>query len=170
VLGARLALLVIGGLPVPHLPTGVAGIGQDLRDRPQRPRLARPVPVAGPIVPGRWRHTKLVQGAGDPRRAAPGQPLREDPPHLRRGHRIWIKPVQPSPPPGMRPVRVRPGIDQTVPVRRPTTQLAALLPGLHPHRRHGAEPGPPRLMSEQHQQRLMRRVSRVDRSTDLGQP
>ncbi len=47
------------------------------------------------------------------------QALREDPPHHVRGLRVGLQPVRAPPSRGMGLVRVRPGVAQPVPVRRP---------------------------------------------------
>jgi hypothetical protein len=123
-------LVVVGAVPVPYLPAGVARVGQDLRDRPQRPCVAVAVLVAGRVVAGRAGYAALVEGAGDRGGAAPGQALREDPPDMRRGDRIGIEPVQPAAPPGMYGVGVWTGVDQPVPVGWSATQVPALVSGL----------------------------------------
>jgi hypothetical protein len=163
---------VVGALPVPDLPAGVPGVRQDLGDGAQRPGLAGTVPVPVRVVPGRARHTVLVEFPGDARRAAAGGPAGEDPPHGRRRLGIEIEPMQTASPAGMGGVRMRPRIDQTVPIRRPPAEMTALIAGLHPHRRDGPEPGPQnltlRLVPEQHHQRLLHRIREVDRPSRLG--
>ncbi|MEH1129133.1 hypothetical protein [Micromonospora sp. CPCC 206061] len=64
----------------------------------------------------------------------PAQPLREDPPYVRRGHRIHLQAVQPATPGGVRGVRVQAGVDEPVTVRRPPTKMPALILSLRPHR------------------------------------
>ncbi|WP_235876730.1 hypothetical protein [Saccharopolyspora terrae] len=72
----------------------------------------------------------------------------------------------------MRTVRMRPAIDEPKPVRRTPTQEPALLPRLHPHRRQHPMPSAhhltPGLRPEQHHQRLVGRIFRLNRSTHLG--
>jgi hypothetical protein len=70
----------------------------------------------------------------------PGQPLGEHPGDDRRGGRVRLKTMRPSPPRSVRLVRVRPRITEPVPVRRAAAQVTALLPGLGGHR--GADPDP----------------------------
>ena len=85
----------VGALPVPDLPAGVPGIGQDRGDRAQRPPCCAPVRVPARVGGGRARHPGLVQRAGDPRDAVPSQALREYPPHHVRGLRVWVEVVCP---------------------------------------------------------------------------
>src|SRR4051794_41168725 len=108
----RNAFVVVGAIPVPDLPAGVAGVGEDLRDRPQGPCIAVTVRVTGRVVAGRPRPPTLVEGAGDRGRPGPGQSLGEDPPHMRRGNRIGTETVQPPAPTGVRRVGVRAGVHQ----------------------------------------------------------
>ena len=132
----------VGPLPVPHLPAGVPGIGQDRSDCAQRPRGASAVRVAGRVGRGRARYPGVVQGAGDPGGAVPGQPLGEHPRDHRRRGRIRFQTVRPPPPRGVGLVRVRPGIGEPVPVWRAAAQVSALLPGLGGHRGPDPDPGP----------------------------
>jgi hypothetical protein len=79
VLSPGRGLVVVDALPLPHLPAGVARVGEDRGDRPQRPRGTGSVRVAGAVVGRRWLHAERVESAGDPGGALSGQPLREDP-------------------------------------------------------------------------------------------
>ena len=115
----------------PHLPTGVARIRQDHRHRTQIPRRSAAVPIPLRIRGRRTRHTTLVQLPRDARHTAPGQTLGEHPPHMPRRHRVRIQPLPPTPPHGVRPIRMRSRIHQPIPIRRPTTQKPALLDRLH---------------------------------------
>jgi hypothetical protein len=54
----------------------------------------------------RARDPTFVQIPCDASDAVPGQPLLEDPPHVRRRGRIGVKPVQPPSPLGVNPIRV----------------------------------------------------------------
>lgn len=152
-------------LPIPHRATGVPRVRQDHRDRPQPPRSTRTVRIPFWIRLRRRRHTLLGELPGDAGQAAAAQPLREHPPHLRRRLRIRIQALQPSTPPCVRPVRVWPGVDQPVPVRRPTAQVPALLPGLRPHRGQHPMPRPEhlplRLRTQHRNQRSMHRTRRA---------
>ena len=132
----------VGRLPVPHLPARVPRVGQDRGDGPQRPRRARAVRVAARVGRRRARHPGIVQGAGDPRGAVPGQPLREDPRDDRRRGRVGFEAVRAPTPGGVRLVRVRPRVAEPVPIRRAPAEIAALLPGLGGHRGPHPDPGP----------------------------
>lgn len=83
---------------------------------------------------GRTWHPVLVVLAGDTGDAAPGKTLLEHPPDLRRRHRIGVQSTQPPNPRSVCPVRVRSGVDQPMPIRRPTTQVTALVDHLCLHR------------------------------------
>ena len=109
---------------------------------PQRPRRPGAVRVALRVGGRRARDPGVVQRPGDPGDAVPGQPLGEHPPHHRRGLRVRLQPVRPPAPRGVRLVRVRPGVGQPVPVRRPAAEVAALLAGLGGHRGPDPDPGP----------------------------
>ena len=102
---------------------------------------------------GRARDTGVVQRPGDPGSAVPGQPLREHPPHHRSCHRVRLEAVRPPAPRGVRLVRVRPRIREPVPVRRPATQVPALLQGLRGHRGTDPDPGPGNLPLRRQAQR-----------------
>ena len=139
---SRVGQVEVGALPVPHLPTGVAGVRQYRGDGAQRPRCARAVRVPARVCCGRARHPGIVQRPGDPRGAVPGQPLREHPRDDRRGRRVGFEAVRAPAPRGVRLVRVRPRITEPVPVRRTPAQVPALLPGLGGHRGPDPDPGP----------------------------
>ena len=96
----------------------------------------------GRVGCGRTRHLGVVEGAGDPRRAVPGQPLGEHPLHDVCCFRVWLKPVRAPPPRGVRLVRVRSRVTGPVPVRRPPAQVPALLSGLGGHCGADPDPGP----------------------------
>ncbi len=64
--------VVIGALPVPHLPPGIARVRQDRRHRPQRPGRAGAVRVPLRVSGRRARDPGVVQRPGDPRGAVPG--------------------------------------------------------------------------------------------------
>jgi len=104
----------------------------------------------------------------------PGEPVGKDSLDMRRRGRIRVEAVQAPAPAGMRGVRVRPPIDQPVPVRRSATQVAALLPYLDLHRRQGSEPRSQHLtlglMTEQHRQRGVRWIGQIHRPAELGEP
>ncbi len=123
----RVDQVEIGALPVPHLTARVPGGGQDRRHRPQRPRRTRAVRVPPGVGGGRARDTGVVQGAGDPGGAVPGQPPGERPPDDRRGVRVGFEAVRVPSPCGVRLVRVRSRISEPVPVRRAAAQVPALL-------------------------------------------
>jgi hypothetical protein len=138
----RVGQVEIGALPVPHLPAGVAGVRQDRGDGAQCPRRARAVRVPSRVRRGRARHPGIVQRAGDPGGTLPGQPLGEHPPNDRRRGRVGFEAVRAPAPRRVRLVRVRPGVGEPVPVRRPSAQVPALLPGLRGHRGADPDPGP----------------------------
>jgi hypothetical protein len=164
----------VGALPVPHLPSGVPGIGQDRRDRPQRPPRAGAVRVASRVGGGRARDRGVVQGARDPGGAVPGQPLREHPPHHRRCGRVRLQAVCPPAPRRVRLVRMRPGISQPVSVWRSAAQVPTLLPGLGGHRSPHPDPGPGDLPLRRQPERqhglLVILGVPVHRAADLGHP
>ena len=93
----RVDQVEVGALPVPHLPARVPRVRQDRRHRPVRPDCTGPVRVPYRVSSRRARDPGVVQGAGDPGHAVPGQPLREHPPDDRRGHRVRFQPVRPPP-------------------------------------------------------------------------
>lgn len=165
---------MVAAVPVPHLPPGVAGVGQDRRDRPQRPCLAAAVRIAPPVQRRRARHTPVIELAGDPRLATTREPLGEHPPHLRCRRGVGREPMRPPSPARMRPVRVRTRIHQPIAIRWSATEVAALRPHLGTHRGQRPMPGtqylPPRHRPQQQHQRSMRRIRGVDRSTGFGQP
>ena len=130
----RVDQVKVGALPVPHLPARVPRVAQDRRHRAQRPPRTRPVRVPRRVRGGRARDPGVVQRPGDPRRAVPGQPLREHPPDHRRRDRVRFQPVRPTAPGRVRLVRMRSRVAQPVPVRRAAAQVPALLPGLRGHR------------------------------------
>jgi hypothetical protein len=104
----------------------------------------------------------------------PGQPLREHPPHHRRRRRVGLEPVRPAAPRGVGLVRMRPGIGQPVPVRRPTAQVPSLLAGLGGHRGADPDPGPGdlplgRQPERQHGLLVVLGVP-VDPAADFGHP
>jgi hypothetical protein len=107
----------------------------------------------------------------DPGRAVPGKTLGEHPPHMPSSDRVRFQLLQPAPPPRMRSVRMRPGIDQTVAVGRTTTQEAALLHHLNPHRCQHTKPRPQHLpfglRTQQHRECSVSRIRTVDRSVGL---
>jgi hypothetical protein len=78
------------------------------------------------------------------------------------------------PPAGVCGVGVWSGVDETVSVGWSAAEVSALVAGLDPHRGHRPEPGPqhfaPRLVTEQHEQRLMCRIGPVDWAAELWQP
>jgi hypothetical protein len=84
--------VVVGALPVPHLPTGVARIGEYRSDRSKRPPITSPMPVPTRIHDGRTRHTLVVERAGNGRDAVSGQPLAKDPSNRWGGGRIGFEP------------------------------------------------------------------------------
>jgi hypothetical protein len=97
---------VVGVLPVPGLPAGVAGVGEDRGDRVKGPGFAAAVAVA--VDPGRAGDSPLVERSGDPGNRLAGKPLDEDPPDMRSGSGVGFETVQTSPPAGVRPVGMRP--------------------------------------------------------------
>ena len=70
-------------LPVPHLPAGVAGVGQDRPDGTLRPGQPAPVRVTSPVMRGRARDAVCGQPLGDGEDPGPGQEFGED----QRDHR-----------------------------------------------------------------------------------
>ena len=86
--------------------------------------------------------SRIVERPGDPRHAVPRQPLREHPPDDRCRFGVGFQPVRPAAPRGVGFVRVRPGVGEPVPVRRPAAEVAALLAGLGGHRGADPDPGP----------------------------
>lgn len=107
-------LTVIGELPVPYLPAGVAGVGQDRGHRPQCPHRVVAVGVAVLVVHAGRGDTALVEQSGDPRRAHPVQPAGEHPPHRARGCRVDVQAVLAASPCRMHHLRVRAGVDQAM--------------------------------------------------------
>lgn len=79
-------------LPVPHLASGVSRVGQDRRDRAQRPCLAAAMRVALPVVSGRAGDMAFVEVPGDAGDTLPSQPLREDPADVRRRRGVRFEP------------------------------------------------------------------------------
>jgi hypothetical protein len=156
------------------LPAGVARVAQDRGDRLQRPRLTAAVSVAVSVGTGGAGNAAVVEVAGDAGEAASGQPLREHPPHMRRGLRVRFEAVQTPTPAGVEGVRVWAGVDEAVAVRWAAAQMSALVAGLGPHRGDDAEPCAEDLAfgldSQQHHQRHMGRVVDVDRAVEFGQP
>jgi hypothetical protein len=67
------------------------------------------------------------------RDTATGRSLRKHPLHVRTCHRVRVQPLQTPTPTRVRPIRMRTGINQPVPVLRPSTQVTPLLTGLRPH-------------------------------------
>jgi hypothetical protein len=108
----------VGALPVPYLPPRIARVGQDRRDRPQRPRCPGAVRVPFRVGGGRARDPGIVQGAGDPGYAVPGQPLGEYPLDDRCRGRVRSEAVRPPAPCGVGFVRMRSRIGEPVPVWR----------------------------------------------------
>jgi len=131
-----------GGLPVPHLPPGVARIGQDRPHCGERPRLAGPVRVTLWIGRQRTGDSYVVQRPADPSNAVPGQPLSEDPLHDRRGIRVRLEPTSPPTSRGMCPVRVWARVHQPVPIWRTPPLIPALLADLRGHRCTHPDPSP----------------------------
>jgi hypothetical protein len=90
----------------------------------------------------------------------------KDPPNMAGSRRVWLEPLQPSAPPRVCGVGVRPRVDQAVAVGWAATQVAALLHGLGPHRRQHPKPGPQHLpfglSTQQHHQCLMSRIGTVN--------
>ena len=116
----------------------------------------------------------VVQGAGDPGGAVPGQPLREDPRDDRRRVGIGLQLVRAPSPRGVRLVGVRPRIAESVPVRRAPAQVPALLQRLGRHRGPHPDPGPgdlPLGRQAQREHRLLVVVGvPVDPPADLRHP
>jgi hypothetical protein len=92
--------VVVGALTVPHLPTRIARIREDRRDRSQRPPITRPMLVAVRIHDGRTRHTLIVESASNSSDTLSAQPPTKNPSHRRCRRRIRFEPAQPPPPPG----------------------------------------------------------------------
>ena len=163
----------MGGLPVPHLPAGIARIAQDHRYRAQRPRAATAMPVPARIHVRRTRDPALGELAGDARHAPALPTPREHPPHVRCRRRIRVETLQSPPPLRVRPIRVRPAVHQPVSVRRPPAQVSALLAHLGLHSGHDPVTRPqhlaPRLRTENCQQRPVFGRLRVDRAAGLRQ-
>jgi hypothetical protein len=62
----RVDQVVLGGLPVPDLAAGVAGVGQDGPDCGQRPSLSAAVGIALRVSGGWAGDARVVQRPGDP--------------------------------------------------------------------------------------------------------
>jgi hypothetical protein len=139
-----------------------------------RPHPTQAVAVAFRIAQRRAQHTTLVQLAGDARQVAPRQPAGEHPPHMRRGDRLRVQPLQALAPRGLRSVRMRPGVHQSVRVRRAPAQEAALFKCLRAHRRQRPMPGtrqlPLRDRPQCRDQRPVRRIGGIHRPVRLRQP
>jgi hypothetical protein len=101
--------LRVGALPVPDLAAGVPGVAQDGCHGAE-----------GPRGPGAVRNVRLVQCAGDPRPAVPGQPLGEHPRHHVRRAGVGLEAVRAAAPGGVCLVRVRSRIGEPVPVGGPS--------------------------------------------------
>jgi hypothetical protein len=86
--------VVVGVLPVPDLPSGVAGVGEDRGDSRHHPALAAAMLVPTRVSTGWAGDVAVVEFTGDPSDAAPGKPLREDPSNMRCGLRIGLQTVQ----------------------------------------------------------------------------
>ena len=134
---------VVGALPVPDLPAGVARIGENSRDGPHGPGCAGSVAVAAGIVGGGGGDAAVVEGAGDAGGAGTGEALREDPPHVRCGVGVGVgvEAVQPPSPAGVVAVGVGSGVDQAVAVGWAVAEVASLVAGLAAHGVGGAHAG-----------------------------
>ena len=112
--------------------------------------------------PGTPRSGELPR---DTRHAAPSQALLEHPPHVPRGRRIRVQRSATPTPLSVRPVGVRTRIHQPISVRRTTTKVPALDPGLRLRRRQDPMPGtdhfPLRLRTENRHQHPRRPASRT---------
>ena len=112
-----------------------------------------------------WAATKSasVTSAGWPVQAP-----REDPPHLLGGGGVEVQLLSLAAPAGVAGCRMRAGVDEAVPVRRPAAQIAALVAGLDPHRFGGAVSCsldfPFRAGAEFDEDRPVGRVVEVDRA------
>ena len=105
----------VGALPVPHLPPRVTRVTQDGPHRVQRPRLATAMRVAARVGGRRAGDRGVVEHAGDPGHAVPGEALREDPRHLLRCLRVRLQPARPPPLGGMGLVRMGPALASRYP-------------------------------------------------------
>lgn len=104
----------------------------------------------------------------------PGGVLLEDPPHHRRRGRVGRQPSQPLPGGRLAGVRVRPGVDELVAVRRPPAEEPTFDGGLARHRRAdtGLDPRPLALAHpavERHDE-VVGLGAGVDGAADLGHP
>jgi len=164
---------VVGALPVPHLPAGVARIFRDGGDGPERPARSGAVAVAAGVVGG-GGDAAVVEGAGDARGAGPAEALREDPSDVRSGRRVGVEAVQAASPVGVFSVWVPSGIGEPVAIGWSAAEVASLVTGLGAHGIGGAHPGAEDLafglMAEQHDQRPVSGVVEIDGSVGFGQP
>jgi hypothetical protein len=86
----RVGEVLVGALPVPHLPSGVARIPQDRCHRAQRPRRTGAMRIPAQAGRGRARNPRLAQRPRDARDAVPGKSPGEDPPNDMRCPRIGL--------------------------------------------------------------------------------
>ena len=133
---------MVGRLTIPDLMAGVSGVGQDRRDASVGPDPALTVRIALGVRAGGARHVGVVQGPSDSDDAAAPTAFGEDPRHVPGGAGIGVQALQTSPPPGMRPIRMRTSVHQAVTVGRSPAQVSTLVTRLCTHGGRGPEPGP----------------------------
>ena len=118
----------------------------------------------------RARDASLAQRPRDPRHRMPLKPLSEDPPDCRGSLRIRFEPLGTPPSGGVGLVRVRPGVAETVPVRRTPAQVTALLSHLDRHRGPHPDTGPVHLPLGRQPQHRHRVLVVLGRRSRLGRP
>ncbi|WP_275560582.1 hypothetical protein [Streptomyces sp. 5-6(2022)] len=127
-------------LLVPHLVSGVAGVGQDRADCALGPGDAGAVAIAGVVVRGRAGDALVGQDFSDGEQPVFGDLVEmEDPLHDRRGDRVGLQAVQAAPVGGLGRVGVRSGVDEPVAVGRASPEVAAFDLGLGAHRGANAD-------------------------------
>jgi hypothetical protein len=134
--------VAVGPLPVPHLTARIPRVGQDRGERAQRPSRACAVRVPARVGRRRAGHARVIQRPRDPCHRMARQPSGEDPPDDMRGFRVGFEAAGTAAPGCVGLVRVRPGITQPVPVRRPAAEIPALVPHLDRHRGPHPDAGP----------------------------
>ncbi len=121
----RVEEVVVPPLAVPDLVAGVARIGEDRPHGTGRPAVGVTMRVAGAVGGRRREDGALVEHPSDGAVALPGEPLPEDALHDRSGCRIGLETVERCAETSLLGVGVLTHRDESIPIRRSSTEVPA---------------------------------------------